>query len=65
MVDLPTRHAGEWVADRPLSAPQRGRSTTVSVDPGQIDHRLRRAGGRSTTVSVDGGADRPPFTPRR
>src|SRR5689334_24262530 len=51
VVDLPTRHAGVTVAERPPSCPYRGRSTTVLPLPGQIDHRLAPT-----------GADRPPST---
>jgi len=55
VVDLPTRHAGATVAERPPSCPFRGRSTNVDGSAGQTR-------GRSTNVDGTTGqarADRP------
>jgi hypothetical protein len=50
VADAPTRRADAMSADRPPSAPVRGRSATVCAGPGRIDHRHRagRAGGRAS-----------------
>jgi hypothetical protein len=57
MVDPPTGHAGEMSADRPPSAPIRGGSATVYINPGRIGHRLHQSGAdRPLSTSIRGGS---------